>query len=102
MHVANIDMSWSTQGPFYRAHAAITIVDDYDLPVEGASVYGSWSGAYVGDVSGTTTTDGTVTLDSGKIKNGGTFTITVTDVVKSGWTYDPAKNVETSDTITCP
>jgi hypothetical protein len=102
MHVANIDMSWSTQAVFYRAHATVTIVDVSSLPVEGALVYASWSGAYSGDVSGTTDAAGTVTLDSGKVKNGGTFIFTVTDVVKSGWTYDPSSNIETTDSITCP
>jgi hypothetical protein len=102
MHVAAIDMSWSKQGPFYRAHATVTIEDDSNIPVEGATVYGSWSGAYLGDSSGVTDSEGQVTFNSGKVKDGGTFTFTVTNVVKTGWTYNPALNIETGDTITCP
>jgi hypothetical protein len=95
-------MSWSSQGPFYRAHALVTIEDDNNIPVEGATVYGSWSGAYVGDTSGVTNAEGQVPFDSDKVKGGGTFTFTITNVTKPGWTYDPAKNIETNDTITCP
>jgi peptidoglycan/xylan/chitin deacetylase (PgdA/CDA1 family) len=102
LHVENIDMSWSSQSKFYTAYATITIVDDNDSPTEGATVYGSWSGAYTGDVSGVTNASGQVTLHSRKVKDGGTFTFTVTDVVQSGSTYEPSKNVETSDSITCP
>jgi peptidoglycan/xylan/chitin deacetylase (PgdA/CDA1 family) len=102
LHVENIDMSWSTQGPFFKAYTTITIVDDNNAPIEGASVYGSWSGAFTGDVLGVTNASGQVTLQSGKVKNGGTFTFTVTEVVQAGSIYDPSKNVETSDLITCP
>jgi peptidoglycan/xylan/chitin deacetylase (PgdA/CDA1 family) len=102
IHVENIHMSFTSQGPFYTAYAAVTIVDDGHAPVEGATVYGSWSGAHSGNVSGVTDSNGQVTLQSGKVKNGGTFIFTVTNVVKAGWTYDPAQNTETSDSITCP
>lgn len=102
MHIADIGMSWSTQGPFYKAHATVTIVDANDAPIEGAIVSGTWSGAYIGDGSGVTDASGQVTLDSDKVKNGGTFTFTVVDVTKTGWTYDSATNIETSDSVTCP
>ncbi len=32
----------------------------------------------------------------------GTYTFAVTNIVKAGLTYDPAANVETSDSITVP
>ena len=102
IHVASIDMSWSNKGPFYTAYATVTIVDDSDTPMAGATVYGSWSGAAPGDVSGVTNASGQVTLPSGKVKGGGTFTFTVTDVTLPGSTYDPSLNVETTDSITCP
>jgi hypothetical protein len=35
-------------------------------------------------------------------KKGGTFTFTVTGVVKTGYTYTPGMNVETWDSITLP
>jgi alpha-L-arabinofuranosidase len=102
MHVASIDMSGTKTGQKWKAHATVTIVDNNNAPVSGATVYGSWSGAWTGDVSGVTGSDGKIKLSSGSVTGGGTFTFTVTNVVKTDWTYDPSKNVETSDTITLP
>jgi peptidoglycan/xylan/chitin deacetylase (PgdA/CDA1 family) len=102
MHVSKIEITYSSQGPVYRAHAKVTIVDSTDSLVEGAEVYGSWSDAYTGDVSGITDAYGQITLDSSKVKGGGTFTFTVTNVEKTDWTYDSQANVETTDSITCP
>ena len=68
----------------------------------GVGVSGHWTGSYTWDVFGTTGSDGRVRLASYSVKNGGTFTFTVTDVVKTGRTYNPALNVETTDTITAP
>ena len=68
-------------------------------------MYGSWSGATSDTDSGVTDATGKVTLESDEVKNppsGTTFTFTVDDVVKSGWTYDPSNNTETSDSITVP
>jgi hypothetical protein len=53
-------------------------------------------------VSGVTGADGQVTLTSSNNKDGGTWQFCVGDVVKSGWTYDPAANVENCDSITAP
>jgi hypothetical protein len=102
MHVGDIAMSCSQQAVFHRAVATVTILDASDQPVDTATVYGSFTGATSDSVSGDTGGDGTVALESSKIKNGGTWTFTVDDVVKSGWTYDEGANVETSDSITCP
>ena len=51
--------------------------------------------------SGTTYSEGTVTF-SLRSKLTGTYISTVTDVVKSGWTYDSASNIETSESLTVP
>ena len=104
MHVFNIVMSLSTRsaGPntFARAFATVTIVDTEGSPVEGATVYGSWSGAASGSYYGITNSTGNITFESDNVKNpSGEFTFTVTNVVKDGWTYDSAANVETSDSI---
>jgi hypothetical protein len=83
--------------------AAITVKDTVGSRVEGATVYGTWSGDYGGNVSGVTGADGTVTFVSGKVRQENTeFTFTVTDVVKAGSSYDPALNREDSATITVP
>jgi hypothetical protein len=71
--------------------------------VEGATVYGDWSGDDSASIQGTTGADGTGAFTSGKVKKeNATFTFTVTGVIKEGFTYNPALNVETSDSITVP
>jgi hypothetical protein len=102
MHVGDIAMSYAAQGPFYRAVATVTILDEADAPVDTATVYGEFTGATTDSVSDDTTGDGTVTLQSSKVKDGGTWDFCVTDVVKAGWTYNAAANVETCDTVTAP
>jgi len=109
MHVASIEMSLSTRkagrNTFTNALATVTILDASNKPVQGATVYASWSGATSDSDSGLTDTQGKVTLESDAVKNassGTTFTFTVDNVVKSGWTYDPASNIESSDFIVVP
>jgi len=103
MHIASIDMSLKTAGPNTNAVALVTIVDATGLPVGDATVEGHWSDATSDTDSGLTDVNGAVALDSDKVKNppsGTVFTFTVDDVSLTGWTYDPAANVETSDSIT--
>ena len=83
--------------------ATVIIVDADGTPVEGATVYGQWSGLTNDTDSGITYASGQVVLTSDRVKNGsGTFTFTVDDITKNGWTYDPDANSETSDSITAP
>ncbi len=103
MHVADIDMSLKKKGARVNAIATVTIVDDSGTPVSGATVYCFWSGATSDNNSGVTDSNGQVTFKSDTLKNppsGTTFIVTVDNVVKAGWTYNPSANVETSDSIT--
>jgi len=103
MHIANIAMSTKTAGPNVNGIATITVVDVDDVFVEGAAVSGHWSGLTGDSDSGVTNSNGSVSLRSDKKKNvSGTFTFTVDDITKDGWTYDSEANVETKDSITVP
>lgn len=103
MHVSNIAMSVvSAGGPSYKAQAVVTVVDANGVPVSGATVTGTYSGATSSTVSGTTAANGTVTLQSTKKSGGGTWTFCVTTITKAGWTYNSAANTETCDTVTGP
>ncbi len=110
MHVASIDVVLSTRtagrNKFTKALATVTISDASGNPVEGATVYGSWSGATSDTDSGLTDATGIVTLGSDEVKNAPsettTFTFTVDEVTRSDGTYDPAANDETSDSIAVP
>jgi len=100
MHIASIDISLKIAGPNRTAIATVTIVDADGNPVEGATVYGQWSGLTSDSDSGVTDTSGKAALRSDRVRNvSGTFTFTVTDVTKDQWTYDSEANVETSDSI---
>jgi PKD repeat protein len=100
MYVPAIFLEGKAAGPNRSATAIVTIEDTDNNWVEGATVSGSWSGDYAGDVSGVTGPDGTVTFASGKVRQAGAeFTFTVTDVVKAGFIYDEGLNDVTSATI---
>jgi PKD repeat protein len=108
MHVENIEMALSTRdagkNKFINAFTIVTIFDG-DFPVEGATVYGSWSGATSDSVDGVTDSNGKVKLESDSVKNptsGTIFTFKVDDVVKSSWTYFPISNKETTDSVITP
>ena len=109
MRVGSILMSLNVRSAgkknvFVGGVAEVTIVNASG-PVEGATVYGSWSGATSATVYGVTDSSGLVVFNSSEIKNPSTpitFIFTVDDVIKSGWEYDPSANLETSDSISVP
>jgi subtilisin family serine protease len=100
MFVSDIAMSGKKAGPNRSATAVVTIRDTAGNLVSGATVYGTWSGATSGSVSGTTGSNGAVSFQSANVRTAGTFTFTVNDVTKSGFIYDHNLNVETSDSVT--
>lgn len=102
MYVSDIAMSSGSRrrgkNTFWQVSATVH-VESNGTPVSEATVDGTWSGKYSGSVSGTTSGDGTVVFITDWVKNGGTFTFTVDNVLKDGLTYDPNRNTETSDSI---
>jgi hypothetical protein len=102
IYVNSITMGWRKQGPNYIGQATVEILNGPGMPVEGATVYGVWSGDVAGSGEGVTAVDGTVMIESPGKKFGGLFIFTVTNVEKTGCNYIPELNVETSDSITAP
>ena len=105
MHVHSITVTLRRDGNYTRAQAVMTILDANGAPVAGAFVSGHWSGATSDTDSGTTNTSGQLTEQSNRVRRpptGTTYTFTVDNVVRSGWTYDAAANVETSDSAQVP
>lgn len=101
MHIANIVMSTTKINIKTYATATVTIVDAAGVPVQGASVRGHWSGLTSDIDSGITDINGRVALKSDQVKKAaGTYTFTVDGVVLTGWVYNPAENVKTSNSIT--
>jgi serine protease len=104
MHVADVAMSLKRAGKNFNGVATVTISDG-GAPVPGATVSAQWSNATFDSDVGTTDALGRVRLQSNKVRkapSGTTFTVTITNVVKSGWTYKPAENVETSASVSVP
>jgi hypothetical protein len=91
-----------SQGKNKYARATITVRNANGQPVSGAVVTGQWSGARTGTGSGTTAANGTVSIDSAKLRTGGAATFTVTAVTKAGHTYTPAQNAASSVTVNIP
>jgi len=105
MHVNSIAMALKTSGTYKYATATVTVVDAAGKSVSGAKVSGHWSGATSDSDSGLTNSSGQVSLTSNLVKkprSGTTFTFTVDNIQLSGWTYDSAANVETTDSINVP
>lgn len=103
IYVYDITMSLRAGGgPGDYGQATVWIRDDIGADVQGATVYGDWSGCASESGNGVTGSDGKVMLETGSRKKGCTWIFAVTDVVKSGYPYNPALNVETSDSIPVP
>ncbi len=102
MYVHDIAMGYRTVSRQYYGQATVWIKAAGGSDISGAVVSGNWSGSVSATSLGTTGSDGEVMLESPRVKNGGTFTFTVTSVVKTGYTYTPGMNVETWDSITAP
>lgn len=103
LYIADISMSSAASGGNrFNGVASITVMDEFGATVSGATVSVDWSGSIASSASGSTDGSGVVVFESGKVRNGGTYTVTVTDVTGSGYNYNPALNVETSDSITAP
>jgi len=100
MHIQSIDMSVRARGKSTFAIAKVKIIDVYGAPVNGATVSGRWSGLTHDSDFCDTDTSGMAEYDSDKTRaDSGTFILTVTDIVKEGWTYDSGSDLEQSDSI---
>ena len=97
--VADVEMALVEENGGTRASAKVTVVDADGLAVAGANLTGTWSGVVSGCRSGATLADGTVTLTSKKTGQSGVYSFTVAGLWADGCTYDPQRNVETTDSI---
>jgi len=98
MHVSSIVPSVaSAGGPNYYGVATVTILNENNQPVSGATVSGTFTGSYSESGSGVTGANGVAVIQTVNKKKNPSFTFTVNNVTASGYTYNPAANVETSD-----
>jgi len=106
MHVLRIDMELLQQGQSYQGKAIVYIVNENNVPVPSATVYGHWEGICPsGTQDKVTDGDGKAPFWSGKVRSppsGSLFIFVVDNVTKTDWVYDWALNCETSDNIAVP
>ncbi|WP_284618673.1 PKD domain-containing protein [Aquabacterium humicola] len=102
MRVADIAMSViNIVGTAAQAQATVKVVDANGLPVASASINGAWSGLVTRpSVTLSTDSTGVARFKSPSVSGSGVFTFTVNSVTRTGWTYVPQSNTETSDSIT--
>jgi PKD repeat protein len=103
VNVSAITMSWvrsSTTTGYITG--TVTILDHAGKPAPNANVTIAASGLVSGTVTARTNSRGQVSLNTPRLSSTvkGTQTYTVTNVVLTGFIYDPAKNKVTSATLT--
>lgn len=81
----------------YRGYSQVKVVDQNGQAVNGATVYGVWSGPSSETENGNTNSSGTINEYSGYFSSKGPFQYCVTNITKSGYIYDAGANVETCD-----
>jgi hypothetical protein len=105
LHVGNLASSsrYTNDGRRWEATAIITAVDASNAPVSGVTVSGTWSNGTSG--SGTCTTDasGVCSIVKGNLRTStASVRFNVTNLAKSGYTYNAAANAASSITINRP
>ena len=84
----------------HRGQATITVRNTNGTPVPNVMVTGFWTGLAIGTENEMTDQNGVITFTSRENWKPGTYTFTVINLSAPSYTYNPALNVETSDSIT--
>lgn len=103
VHVEALDGSATRNGRNWTATVTITVEDDLGNAISGATVDASWSAGVSGTVSCTTDGSGQCDLtNSSLVRQNSSVTLTVDDIIASGFTYAPGDNSVTSISIDRP
>jgi serine protease AprX len=92
MHVGDLDGSTVPGPTSWNATVTITVHDASENPVSGAVVTGSWSSGATGSGTCTTNASGQCSLIKNVRNTSLSVTFTVTNVTKSGFSYNAAAN----------
>jgi hypothetical protein len=94
MHIGDLDgASSKVNRTKWKATVVIAVHDSVDAALSGAIVSGTWSGGYSGTGSCTTDASGTCSVSTANVANNkANVTFTVSNVTKSGYSYNPAAN----------
>ena len=102
MRVGSITMALVSSSAGTSARATVKVLNASGQPVQGATVSGNWTGLVKASGTATTDANGNAVLTSRAVKKKGTFTITITNVTRSGSTYNAGANAETTKSIVVP
>ncbi|WP_374689885.1 hypothetical protein [Promineifilum sp.] len=96
MRVADLDgvAVYTSGGNRWKATVTIKVVNGSNVPVSGATVRGKWTNGATGNVSCKTNASGLCNIVKTDLRtnNVSSVTFTVTNVIKSGQTYNAAAN----------
>jgi PKD repeat protein len=81
------------------ANLTVTQNDPTGLPIAGATIEGTWSGGYSGNVSGVTNTNGGISFGTPWVGAGSTVTFTINKVKIANKEYDFTGTKSTSISI---
>ncbi len=97
LSVLSQSVTRSVRGTRTTATDTVVVKDQNGQLVSGVTVSATYSGPSAGSISGITDTSGLVKLKTRAARNPvGTWCFTVTNLTKSGYTYDPSANVVTT------
>jgi subtilisin family serine protease len=101
LHVGGMTGAKSAKGKNWNATVTVTVLDQNNAAASGVVVTGSWSGAKTGTASCTTGTNGACSVSTGNMSTsaGTSVTFTVSNLAKSGYTYNAAANTISSLTV---
>jgi PKD repeat protein len=95
VHVSDINVTRKTAGRNQFGQVYVTVVDQSNAPVSGATVYGFFNYPNSTVYSSLTGTDGVAFIEGAKTNSVSDFCFEVTNVVLTGYTYDSAANLVT-------
>lgn len=100
LHVDKIGLTYKLAAKNYQCTASVTVKNYAGGLASGAKVSGKWTGVTTATQSANTNTSGVATFTSTKTTARGTCTFSVSGVTLSGWSYDPAQNLLTTNSLT--
>lgn len=93
LHSSSILLSARTTRTGVKVSGNVTVVDENNAAVPGATVYATWTLPGGSTQSQTATTDPKGVAKFSTSGGLGTYTLTITNIVKTGYTFDPSNSV---------
>jgi subtilisin family serine protease len=93
LHIGDLDRSSILSGGKWNGTVTILVHNAGEQPVAGATVYGKWTNGATGNVSCITNSSGVCSITKTGLKTSvASITFTVTNVARTGLTYQSASN----------